>query len=156
MQTDVLLQKVLVEEVKEELKNYTSVNNDGEYMKFNVYPQNLPAKKGKNDDEHFPYVLVCLDEEQINGEDEDLICAIYFLVGINDKNPNKQGHFDVANVLNRLSKRFLGKRLVDNRYRIGFPLTKKFQEEDTWPKYIGGMSTLWTLEKPEIEETEYD
>lgn len=156
MQTDVLLQKALVEEVKEELKNYTSVNNDGEYMKFNVYPQNLPAKKGKNDDEHFPYVLVCLDEEQINGEDDDLICSIYFLVGINDKNPNKQGHFDIANVLNRLSKRFLEKRLVDGRYRIAFPLTKKIQEEDTYPKFIGGMSTLWTLEKPEIEETEYD
>lgn len=156
MQTDVLLQKALVEEVKEELKNYTSVNNDGEYMKFNVYPQNLPAKKGKNDDEHFPYVLVCLDEEQINGEDDNLICSIYFLVGINDKNPNKQGHFDIANVLNRLSKRFLEKRLVDGRYRIAFPLTKKFQEEDTYPKFIGGMSTLWTLEKPEIEETEYD
>lgn len=156
MQTDVLLQKALVEEVKEELKNYTSVNNDGEYMKFNVYPQNLPAKKGKNDDEHFPYVLVCLDEEQINGEDDDLICSIYFIVGINDKNPNKQGHFDIANVLNRLSKRFLEKRLVDGRYRIAFPLTKKFQEEDTYPKFIGGMSTLWTLEKPEIEETEYD
>jgi len=46
LQTDVLLQKALVEEVKEELKNYTSVNNDGEYMKFNVYPQNLAAKKG--------------------------------------------------------------------------------------------------------------
>lgn len=156
MQTDVLLQKALVEEVKEELKNYTSVNNDGEYMKFNVYPQNLPAKKGKNDDEHFPYVLVCLDEEQINGEDDDLICSIYFIVGINDKNQNKQGHFDIANVLNRLSKRFLEKRLVDGRYRIAFPLTKKFQEEDTYPKFIGGMSTLWTLEKPEIEETEYD
>ena len=156
MQTDVLLQKALVEEVKEELKNYTSVNNDGEYMKFNVYPQNLPAKKGKNDDEHFPYVLVCLDEEQINGEDDDLICSIYFLVGINDKNPNKQGHFDIANVLNRLSKRFLEKRLVNGRDRIAFPLTKKFQEEDTYPKFIGGMSTLWTLEKPEIEETEYD
>ncbi len=156
MQTDVLLQKALVEEVKDELKDYTSVNNDGEYMKFNVYPQNLPAKKGKNDDEHFPYVLVCLDEEQINGEDDDLICSIYFLVGINDKNPNKQGHFDIANVLNRLSKRFLEKRLVDGRYRIAFPLTKKFQEEDTYPKFIGGMSTLWTLEKPEIEETEYD
>ena len=156
MQTDVLLQKALVEEVREELKNYTSVNNNGEYMKFNVYPQNLPAKKGKNDDEHFPYVLVCLDEEQINGEDDNLICSIYFLVGINDKNPNKQGHFDIANVLNRLSKRFLEKRLVDSRYRIAFPLTKKFQEEDTYPKFIGGMSTLWTLEKPEIEETEYD
>lgn len=156
MQTDILLQKALVEEVKDELKNYSSVNNDGEYMKFNVYPQNLPAKKGKNDDEHFPYVLVCLDEEQINEEDDNLICSVYFLVGVNDKNPNKQGHFDIANVLNRLSKRFLANRLVDNRYRIRLPLTKKFQEEDTWPKFIGGMSTLWTLEKPEIEGTEYD
>lgn len=156
MQTDIFLQKTLVEEVKEELKNYTSVNNNGEYIRFNVYPQNLPAKKGKNDDEHFPYVLVCLDEEHINGEDDNLMCSIYFLVGINDKNPNKQGHFDVANVLNRLSTRFLEKRLVGNRYRIAFPITKKFQEEDTWPKFIGGMSTLWMLEKPEIKETEYD
>lgn len=156
MQTDVFLQRALVEEVKEELEGYTSINNEGEYLKFNVYPQNLPAKKGKNDDDHFPYVLVCLDEEEINGEDEDTICSVYFLVGINDNNPNKQGHFDIANVLNRLSQRFLSKRLVDSRYRIIFPLKKKFQEEDTWPKYIGGMSTLWTMETTEIEETEYD
>lgn len=156
MQTDIFLQKALVEEVKDELKDYTSVNNDGEYLKFNVYPQNLPAKKGKNDDEHFPYVLVCLDEERIDGEDADNICSVYFLVGVNDKNPNNQGHFDVANVLNRLSQRFLENRLVDCRYRITFPITKKFQEENTWPKFIGGMSTLWIMEKPAIKETEYD
>ena len=40
MQTDVLLQKALVNEVKEELKGYTSINNAGEYLEFNVYPQN--------------------------------------------------------------------------------------------------------------------
>ena len=72
------------------------------------------------------------------------------------QNPNNQGHFDVANVLNKLEKRFLSKRLIDSRYRITFPLTKKFQEENTWPKFIGGMSTLWTVEAPEIEVTEYD
>ena len=63
---------------------------------------------------------------------------------------------DVANVLNRLEDRFLSKRLVDSRYRITFPLTKKFQEEDTWPKFLGGMSTIWVVKAPEIEETEYD
>ncbi len=156
MQTDVLLQKALVNEVKAELEGYTSVNNTGEYLHFNVYPQSLPAKKGKNDEDHFPYVLVCLDEEEISGEGADNICSIYFLVGIIDKNPNNQGHFDVANVLNRLEKRFLSRRLADSRYRIVFPLTKKFQEENTWPKFIGGMSTLWTVEAPEIEVTEYD
>lgn len=155
MQTDVLLQKALVDEVKAELEGYTSVNNAGEYLHFHIYPQNLPAKKGKNDNEHFPYVLVCLDEEQINGEVSDNLCSVYFLVGVIDKNHNNQGHFDVANVMNRLERRFLSKRLVDSRYRIAFPLSKKFQEEDTWPKFIGGMSTLWTVEATEIEEDEY-
>lgn len=156
MQTDILLQQALVLEVKEELQGYTSINNAGVYMEFNVYPQSLPAKKGKNDEEHFPYVLVCLDEESVNDETDDQHCTIYFLVGTVDKNPNKQGHFDVANVLNRLSKRFLEKRLVDQRYRLEFPLTKKFQEEDTWPKFFGGMYTSWIMESVRIKETEYD
>ena len=47
-------------------------------------------------------------------------------------------------------------RLIDQRYRIQFPITKKFQEEDTWPKFIGGMSTLWDVSKMEMRETEYD
>ena len=101
MQTDIFLQKTLVEVVKEELKGYVTLNN-GEMVEFNVYPQNLPAKQGKNDKDHFPYVLVCLDEETIAGEDSNNICSIYFLVGIQDQNPNRQGHFDVANVLNKL------------------------------------------------------
>ena len=155
MQTDVYLQKALVEEVKDILKGYTTINN-GESADFNVYPQNLPAKKGKDDKDHFPYGLVCLDEEVIQGEDSDNICSVYFLVGLNDKNENRQGHFDVANVLNLISERFLKKRLIDGRFRIQFPITKKFQEEDTWPKFFGGMTTLWAVNKPMIEETEYD
>jgi len=155
LQTDISLQKALVEEVKEELKGYLTLNNN-EYVEFNVYPQNLPAKKGKDDKDHFPYVLVCLDEETISGEEENNIVAIYFLVGIQDDNPNKQGHFDVANVLNKLEARFLKNRLVAGMFRIQFPITKKFQEEDTWPKFIGGMTTLWNVHKCLIEETEYD
>ena len=101
-------------------------------------------------------MLVCLDEETIAGEDSNNICSIYFLVGIQDQNPNRQGHFDVANVLNKLQDRFLKDRLIDQRYRIQFPITKKFQEEDTWPKFIGGMSTLWDVSKMEMRENEYD
>lgn len=156
MQSDVHLQRSLVEEVEDELKGYTSINNSGEYLHFNVYPQNLPAKKGKNDDEHYPYVLVCLDEEEIEDEDSENLVTVYFQIGIIDKNQNKQGHFDVANVMNRLTKRFLEKRIVNQRYRINFPLIKKFQEEDTWPKYIGGMVTFWTVSAPKIKETQYD
>ena len=115
-----------------------------------------PAKKGKNNDEHYPYVLVCLDEEEIEDEDSEILVTVYFQVGIIDKNPNKQGHFDVANVMNRLAKRFLENRIVNQRYRINFPLIKKFQEDDTWPKFIGGMATFWTVAAPKIRETEYD
>lgn len=156
MQTDVYLQKALIEEVKDELKNYSSINNNGEYFHFNVYPQNLPAKRGKNDDSHFPYVLVCLDEEEIDEEEGVFLVSVYFVIGIIDRNPNNQGHFDVAEVLNRLTKRFLTKRLIASRYRLNLPLTKMFQREDIWPKNIGGLSTIWTVEAPILEETEYD
>jgi len=156
MQTDVHLQRMLVEEVKDVLKGYTSVNNSGEQIHFNVYPQNLPAKRAKNDDNHFPYVLICLDEEEIKNEEADNLIMVHFLVGIIDRNPNNQGHFDVAEVMNRLTMYFMKKPLINNRYRLNFPLVKKFQEEDTWPKFLGGMSTVWTVEAPELEETEYD
>ncbi len=172
MQTDVHLQRKLVEVVKDELKDYTSVNNEGVYLHFNVYPQNLPAKTArpvpdsgkdgppkkapKSDDSHFPYVLVCLDEEEITGENDDSAVAVYFLIGIIDRNTNNQGHFDVAEVMNRLTMRFLKERLIADRYRINFPVTKVFQREDTWPKFLGGISTVWTVEAPELEETEFD
>lgn len=172
MQTDVHLQRKLVEVVKDELKNYTSVNNEGVYLHFNVYPQNLPAKTArpipapekdgpqkrapKGDDSHFPYVLVCLDEEEIGGENDDCAVTVHFLVGIIDRNTNNQGHFDVAEVMNRLTMRFLKERLIADRYRINFPVTKVFQREDTWPKFLGGISTVWTVEAPELEETEFD
>ena len=48
------------------------------------------------------------------------------------------------------------KRLIADRFRIQLPVSKKFQEDDTWPKFFGGMTTLWTVNKPMIEETEYD
>ncbi len=53
--------------------------------------------------------LMCwcaFDEEVIQDEDSNNVCSVYFLVGLNDKNENRQGHFDVANVLNLISERF--------------------------------------------------
>ncbi len=156
MQSDVHLQQSLVEEVEKELKEYTSANHAGEYMHFHVYPQSLPAKKGKNDDDHFPYVLVCLDEEEIGEYGEGCLVSVYFLVGITDMDSDKQGHFEVMNVLNRLSGRFLENPLVNSRYRLKFPMRKKFQTEDTYPKYFGGMSTTWEAASLQLNETEYD
>ncbi len=156
MQSDVHLQRSLVAEVEDVLKGYTSVNNDGEPLHFNVYPQSLPAKKSRNDDSHFPFVLVCLDEEEIEDRESDNLTSVYFVVGIIDRNPNNQGHFDVAEVMNRLTMRFMEKPLINSRYRLEFPLIKKFQDEDTWPKFYGWISTVWAVAAPKIEETEYD
>ena len=70
MQTDIFLQKALVDEVKDILKGYTTLNN-GEPVKFNVYPQNLPAKKGRNDEDHFPYVIEDVMKSDSEGLDEN-------------------------------------------------------------------------------------
>lgn len=152
---DIDLQKTLIKRVKKVLEGFTLANNSADPAHVNVYRQELPAKKDKNDESHFPYVLVCLDEEEIR-ETDDGLAGVYFVIGVKDNNPDKIGHLDVARIMNKLVESFLERPLVGMKYRLQFPIRKKFQEEETHPYYLGGISTFWTLPQPNIKETEYD
>lgn len=153
--TDINLQAALVEKVKEILKGFTLANNNSIPADVNVYPQELPSKQSKSDDKHFPYVLVCLDEEEIKGPEEGTV-GVYFVIGIKDDNPNKQGHMDVANIMNKIVFAFMEERVINMKYRLDFPIQKKFQEQPSHPYYVGGISTFWQLPQPNQRETEYD
>ena len=99
--------------------------------------------------------MVCLDEEEIR-ETDDGLAGVYFVIGVKDNNPDKIGHLDVARIMNKLVESFLERPLVGMKYRLQFPIRKKFQEEETHPYYLGGISTFWTLPQPNMRETEYD
>lgn len=152
---DLFLQSKLVEEVREELKNYKSVNKNNELTSINVFSQCLPIRKTKEEYEYYPYVLVCIDEENIVDLEEQIEIDIYFLVGICDKDVDAQGHKDILNIINRLLKRFYEKQIIADKYRFKLPAKIKLQQEEYYPQYLGGMLTKWELTKLNIKEDEY-
>lgn len=149
-QLDIYLQDAVADEIKIALNGYKLINANNELANIHVYTQYLPVKKTKNDTEHFPYVLVCFDESEITDEDSKNTVLLYFLIGIQDDNPNKQGFRDVLCIANKIYQHLFRKRTIQERYRMQVPFKIKLQEEDTHPYYIGGIETRWEL--PAMEE----
>ncbi|MFA9464047.1 MAG: hypothetical protein ACERKN_07110 [Velocimicrobium sp.] len=153
---DIYLQDALVEEVKSVLSGYHSWNKKKEYSVVNVYAQELPKKRTKEEKEPFPYVLVCLDEENIVDIESDFNVKIYFLIGTYDDDAECQGHRDVLNISNKIYQHFVQKRFIQDRYKIIYPINIKLQtENETFPYYYGVLFTNWKLEKMEQEEDEF-
>lgn len=142
---DVYLQDAVADEVKKALKGYMLENAKDTLSNINVYTQNLPAKREKDDTSHFNYVLVCFDEAEIKDEDSNCEVSLYFLIGVKDDNPNKQGYRDVLGISNRIYQHFFRNRTIKSKYRIQLPFKVKLQDEDTHPFYIGGIETKWEL-----------
>jgi hypothetical protein len=110
------------------------------------------VKETKDDTKHYPYVLVCFDESEISDEDSDNNVLLYFLIGIKDDNPNKQGYRDVLCIANKIYQHLFRKRTIQKKYRIQFPFKIKLQAEDTHPFYIGGIETKWELQAMKEED----
>lgn len=149
---DTELQDAVADEIKIALTGYKLLNAKEELANINVYTQNLPAKKSKDDTSHFPYVLVCFDESNILDEDSKNEIHIYLIIGIKDHNTNKQGYRDVLCIANKIYQHIFRQRTIKCKYRIQFPFKIKLQEEDTHPFYIGGVETRWELFVMEEED----
>lgn len=140
----VFLQDALVEELKELFKGYKLTNSKKDLSDIHVFPQNLPFRKKEEDSVPFPYILVCLEEGEIS-DYENYNVKLHLIIGIHDSNPNAQGDRDVINMITRIYQHLFGKKIIADKYEIMHPFVWVLQDEDTHPKYIGGIETNWKL-----------
>ena len=148
------LQQALVKEMKELFQGYKLYNSKNEFVDINVFSQHLPYRKKEDDKRPFPYILVCLEEGEVPNEEEHNV-MIYLVVGIYDLNENAQGDMEVINILTTIYEHLFHKRFIDDRYEIQYPFKWVIQDEDTFPKYIGGAETNWKLKTMKQEEDEF-
>lgn len=149
---DTFLQDALVDEVRIALSGIKMMNAKDELTEINVYPQFLPAKKGKNDDEQYPYALVCFDTEEVTDLNSNIETSIYILLGICNKDLNRQGYKDVFVLANRIYQHLFRKRMIAKKYNMELPYKFVMQQEDTHPYYIGGIETKWELPVVQVED----
>lgn len=136
------------------LSNFKLRNAKNEDSHINIYTQNLPRKKEKNDTSQYPYVLVCFNDMSIADETE---VKLYFLIGIIDNNQDNQGFRDVLEIANKLYIGLFNEPVVEHKFKMERECEIMLQQEDTFPYFIGGMTTTWKLPVTVTEiPTEFD
>lgn len=146
--TPTILQDCLVADFKEQLNSLLLKNAKGESVNLNIYPQNLPAKKGQKDSDHFPYLLVRVmdgEEQEKDYGEVDNTCKIGFIIGVLDDNDNYQGYKDVMNVIEKIKQRLFTKKIYNSVFEIIYPFKWVIHDEDTYPYYFGGIESNWEM-----------
>lgn len=145
--TPTILQDSLVADFKQQLDGFQLNNAKGDRVNLNIYPQNLPAKKGQKDSDHFPYLVIRVmeGEDQEDKEESKNICKVAFIIGAFDDNDNYQGYKDVMNAIEKIILRLKRKKLYNNQFELTSPLKWLIHDEDTFPYYFGGIETYWNM-----------
>lgn len=145
--TPTVLQDSLVSDFKQQLAGFLLKNSKGDRVNLNIYAQNLPAKKGQKDSEHFPYLVVrVVDGENKDDQgEENNICKVAFIIGAFDDDDNYQGYKDVMNVIEKIIQRLKTKKNYNNQFGLTLPLKWLIHDEDTFPYYFGGIETQWNI-----------
>jgi hypothetical protein len=143
----------LKDEVTEALKDFRLRSAKDNLIPINVYTQNLPVKEGKEDEKQYPYVCICFDESEIaSAESDRKIVNIYFVIGIIDREKDRQGYRDVLLIEEFISQHIFRKGVVAKAFRPDYPFRNMLQGDDTYPYFIGGIESKW--EMPFVREEE--
>jgi len=145
--TPTILQDVLIADFKEQLNDFLLKNAKSERVNLNIYPQNLPAKKGQKDSDHFPYLIIRIMDGETQ-EDQGLdkaTCKVAFIISIYDDDDNYQGYKDVMNIIEKIIQRLKTKKLYNKQFELISPLKWLVHDEDTFPYFFGGIETNWNM-----------
>ena len=127
-----------------------------------VYPFHLPEPepspmRGDADEpaaeeyEHLLPAVVVRAVQYKDGEFDDDIgeLTLTITVGAYSHDPlNREGPWMVLNLLERIRQALLRKRVIDDRFETGAPMSWELYDERTRPLWFGEMTTTWAIMEP--------
>ncbi len=136
----------LADEAAEALKGFRLRSAKDNPIPVNIYTQNVPLKEGKDDEKTYPYVCVCFDSSDIeNLYDGKELLDIYFLIGVIDREKDRQGYRDVLHIIERIKQHFFRKGIIENAFRLGCPIKTALETADIYPYFVGGIEAKCEL-----------
>ena len=87
-----ILQEELVKEIGIIFKDDLFKDSAGEYIKMNVYEQNLPIRQDEDAPDPMPHVIVRLETGQDNGGVEPQEVFVILRIGYFDDDAENNGH----------------------------------------------------------------
>lgn len=157
--TPLMLQRDLVKEVEEILKDVVTKNTEGNtVVGVKGYEHRLPLITSDDEDESqfFPYFIVRMSEGTTEDDDHAWLVTVDILLGVCENDHEVPGYKSVMIMMQRITDRFAEEPLLNNMYRAEQNIEWALQDEDTYPFYFGGVEIKFRVPKIGRRIPEYD
>jgi len=148
---DTELQEILAKEVEKLIANHglavpgrnpidnpeieePYVKGDAIWKNWNVYRQEKPYKTDENDDELENYVIVIINDEDLDSEGYWTV-EMQFIVSIELDEDDRQGHIIIASFMNELWKHFKTHNIAEGEAELVPKSAKKRWNQESYPNY---------------------
>ena len=148
---DTELQEILAQEVEKLIANHglaipgrtesddleteaPYVKGDQVWKNWNVYRQEKPYKSDVNDEELENYVIVIINDEDMDSEGNWTV-QIQFIVAIELDEDDRQGHMILASFMNELWQHFKTNNIAEGEAELVPQSGKKRWNQESYPNF---------------------
>lgn len=154
--TDLELQDAVIREIRRLAERQSLKKQEGEVWKdFNIYRQDKPYKNDMYDEEQEDYIIVMLDDEDIEGDgDGRWEVMLHIIICIMHEDRENQGNVILANLMNQIDLHFRRLGYLDQRFEMMRETHKRFDQDHAPTYFQCDYITKWKLPPIHMEDLE--
>lgn len=138
--TATILQEELVKELEAIFKGDLFKNSLGEYVKLNIYEQQLPIREDEDAPDPMPYIIVRIETGSTKSGTDPQEVLVTMLFGYFDDSPENNGHKGVLGMIQKVHERFEKQPMLANQFMFQDPFDWALQDEESFPYFFGAAS----------------
>lgn len=138
--TATMLQEEIVKELESIFRGDLFKNSLGEYVKLNVYEQQLPIREDEDSPDPMPYIIVRLETGSTKSGTDPQEVLVTLLFGYFDDSPENNGHKGVLGMIQKVHERFEKQPMLANQFMFQDPFDWALQDEESFPYFFGAAS----------------
>lgn len=138
--TATILQEELVKELETIFHGDLFKNSPGEYVKLNIYEQQLPIREDEDAPDPMPYIVVRLETGSTKSGTDPQEVLVTMLFGYFDDAPENNGHKGVLGMIQKIHERFEKQPMLANQFMFQDPFDWALQDEESFPYFFGAAS----------------
>jgi len=128
-----------LEKVLDHLAFESPVSKDKNGCKIKIFKQMLPYKYTDEEEDPYPYIIVRLQNGEMEKPDGAHKVKVLIIIGIYERNKENQGHQHVLNIIQDIIQRFTVDPMLKNHYFAEPRIDWALSDSNSYPYFFGAM-----------------
>ncbi len=140
--------KSIQAEIQEAVKDYKLAAEGQEDKKVTVYAQHIPDERFESDT-YYPLVVAAINKIEDGGEDsQQVLSTVTVGLTFGVYGEDETAWVDLLNMMERTRQRLVNNRLLNNRFRLQFPVKWETIEAQPYPFWFGYGTIEYSMPRP--------